>query len=82
MQPYEKEIECIFNLNAADELKMNENKQISQEVKQDIQKLKKYVEGKSFRFIIDDKPAFDLAKKILQLKTGWTSPNSGYAAPD
>lgn len=70
IQPSEKKIECIFNLNSNDEKTIQESSHFPKEIIAEIKQLKKYAEGKSYRFIIEDDFRFELAKKLLQLKTG------------
>ncbi|MCP4228794.1 MAG: DUF3788 family protein [bacterium] len=72
VQPHDGRIEVIFNLNANDERIIEESSQFPKEIKEEIRKLEKYVEGKSYRFFISDRTNLKLADKFLRLKLSET----------
>ncbi|MBU4534784.1 MAG: DUF3788 domain-containing protein [Euryarchaeota archaeon] len=69
VQPHEGDIEFVINLNKKDESWINESSQFRAQVKKEIENLRQYQEGKSYRFMVGSSEDRELAHQLIKIKS-------------
>ncbi|MEW6010062.1 MAG: hypothetical protein CIT03_05780 [Methanobacterium sp.] len=69
IQPHDGDIEFVINLNKKDEENIKESAQIKAQVKREIENLRQYQEGKSYRFLVGSSADLELAQQLMKIKS-------------